>query len=91
MSLNGDIEEEGDAQYFRDICALKGARHGSEAMLSEAVEAYRQGRLTAFAPEIEQYYLPLSDGQVAQEEPDETDIPYDEEYPDDDGRYDAYV
>lgn len=91
MSLNGDIEEEGDAQYFRDICALKGARYGSEAMLSEAVEAYKQGRLTAFAPEIEQYYLPLSDGQGTQEEPDETDIPYEEEYPDDDGRYDAYV
>ena len=71
--------------------SISGTRYGSEAMLSEAVEAYRQGRLTAFAPEIEQYYLPLSDGQGTHEEPDETDMPYEDEYPDDDGRYDAYV
>ena len=61
----------------------------AKTLLAEAME---QGcDLAAFAPEIEQYYLPLSDGQGTQEEPDETDIPYEDEYPDDDGRYYAYI
>ena len=96
MSLNGDISDEGgNGQYFRDMCAVYGARFGSSDMLNEAVIAYTHGRLTAFASEIEQYYMPVFDknyrsldSSVRQEEPDGADV---DECPDDDGRYDAYV
>lgn len=96
MSLNGDIsDEDGNGQHFRDMCAVYGARFGSSDMLNEAVIAYTHGRLTAFASEIEQYYMPVfdknyksMDSSVRQEEPDGADV---DECLDDDGRYDAYV
>lgn len=61
---------------FRDGLAVRGARYGSGRLLNETVIAYSQGRLTVYAAEIEQYYAPVFDAG---------------EYPDDDGRYDAYV
>lgn len=70
---------------YRDSIALKGARWGSEHLLNETVIAYTQGRLTGFADEIERYYVPVFD---ASGESDDEDG---DEYPDDDGRYDAYV
>ena len=48
------------------------------ALVKETVDIYRAGRLAPFASEIEQYYLP----EVEEQE---------DGYPDDDGRYDAYV
>lgn len=40
-----------------EMCALKGARCGSEGLTSRVVEIYRQGGLTEYAEEIEQYYM----------------------------------
>ena len=44
---------------FCDQLALNGARLGSDKLLAEVVKAYRQGRLTEYAAEIEQYYCPI--------------------------------
>lgn len=79
MVRYGAIEKEQD---FADMLALNGTRMGSDALMKETVSAYRQGRLTEFAAEIEQYYMPLVGDD------DETDE--DEDMPDDDGRFDAY-
>lgn len=65
-------------QDFMDMCALRCTRLGSDALVKETVDIYRAGRLAPFASEIEQYYLP----EVEEQE---------DGYPDDDGRYDAYV
>lgn len=62
---------------FKDMIALEGARLGSDKLVNETVIAYTYGRLTGFAAEIEQYYVPLFDNA--------------EENDDDDGRFDAYV
>lgn len=72
---------------FADQCAINGARFGSANMLIETVEAYKSGRLTEFAAEIEQWYLPVYEATPSfdEEEIDEDDLP------DDDGRYDAYA
>ena len=66
-------------QEFRDMLALYGTRAGSRRLLSETVIAYTYGRLTEYAAEIEQLYEPVFD-----------DEEYDEDFPDDDGRFDAY-
>ena len=83
MAYYGEMDAD---RYFMDMCALNGARYGSEKMLNETVKAYRKGRLTSFASEIEQYYIPVFD---AEEEAGDGDG--DDDSPDDDGRYDAYV
>lgn len=70
---------------FIDQLALRGARYGSKRLLNETVIAYTQGRLTAFAAEIEQYYVPVFDRGDGEPEDDS------DELPDDDGRFDAYV
>ncbi|MGM9802691.1 MAG: hypothetical protein ACI308_00785 [Muribaculaceae bacterium] len=62
--------------HFCDMLALQGARLGSKTLLAETVKAYTQGRLTEFASEIEQYYLPEVDGPDfpnRQDEPDPKD------------------
>ena len=46
-------------QSFCDQLALNGVRQGSEYLLAETVKAYKQGRLTEYAAEIEQYYCPI--------------------------------
>lgn len=66
-----------------DTIALLGARFGSTKLLGRTVVAYSEGRLTRHAAEIEKYYIPIYDATA---EPD-----LDDDYPDDDGRYDAYV
>lgn len=77
--------DKGDAhEDMIDLCAIKGARCGSINMLERTVELYKEGRLTEYASEIEQYYLPVYEQmaeQMALEDDDETD---------DDGRYDAW-
>ena len=46
---------------YKSLAALFGARAGSWRLKGEVVKLYKDGALTAFAPEIEQYYLPLFD------------------------------
>lgn len=81
MIKNGYINED---LNFMDNCALNAARLGSEKMLKETVIAYLHGRLKKYYLEIEQYYMPVFDSM-------KEDAEDDDDYPDDDGRYDAYV
>lgn len=67
------------SQDFADNCVLEAARLGSQDMMRQVVAIYKAGRLTDFAAEIEQYYLP------------EVEAMDDDDMPDDDGRYDAYA
>lgn len=69
---------------FKDMLALQGTRNGSQRLLSETVIAYTQGRLTEYAAEIEQYYIPLFDKENKDDNQDNDSV-------DDDGRFDAYV
>ncbi|MGM9860253.1 MAG: hypothetical protein ACI31C_05790 [Muribaculaceae bacterium] len=75
MVSDGLIDMEQDAC---DNLAIRGARLGSEKLTIETVDAYYAGRLTDFAAEIEQYYVPLYKNEE------------DDEGPDDDGRFDAW-
>ena len=76
------------SQSFCDQLALNGTRFGSKILLAETIKAYKQGRLTEYAAEIEQYYYPLvNSDDFSLDEPDENSP----EPPDDDGRYDAWV
>ena len=83
-----------DAMHEFELRAL---RLGSSDMLGKVVEAYRHGFLTPYAAEIEKYYIPeyesqeKPDGTDDSEEPDYSDG-YDnsDDYPDDDGRFDAW-
>lgn len=59
---------------FRDLIALHGARAGSRKLMNETVIAHTYGRMEEYSKEIEQLYAPVFD---------------DEDYPDDDGRFDA--
>jgi TPR repeat protein len=72
-------EVEGYSQDFADHCAISAARLGSQDMMRRVVAIYKSGRLTDFASEIEQYYLPVVEAMD------------DDDMPDDDGRYDAYA
>lgn len=83
-------------QEFKDMIALYGARKDSRKLLNETVMAYTYGRLTEYAAEIEQYYVPVfdkeeDDGEYevggATDSADGTD----NDERDDDGRFDAYV
>lgn len=87
MIEDGIIEEE---QSFTDYCAISAARLGSDKMLRKIVKAYFDGRLTEYAAEIEQYYIPkynTLEDELEEENENFDDDDYDEE----DGRYDAYV
>ena len=68
----------------KNVIAIVGARRGSQKLINAVVDAYKQGKLTEFAAEIEQYHLPKYDAEWM-EESDEDDEP------DDDGSYDAYA
>ena len=54
----GMVTESAD---YKALAALFGARAGSWRLKGEVVKLYNTGALTSFAPEIEQYYLPLFD------------------------------
>ena len=59
-----DLMEDGvvaDNADFKAQIALWGARYGSWRLKGQVVKLYKAGKLTPFAPEIEQYYLPLCD------------------------------
>ena len=69
------------------VYALLGARLQSKRMIVETVEAYKRGHLTHFAAEIEMYHIPAYNAIPDDEELDDEE----DEYPDDDGRYDAWA
>lgn len=72
----------------KDMIALKGARLGSKRLIGETVMAYTYGRLAEYAAEIERYYEPVFDNPEFACSEDDT---FDDEFPDDDGRFDAYA
>lgn len=69
-----------------DLCMINGARMHNNRLLVEAVEAYRHGRLTQFASEMERFHIPAYDAI-----PDDEPLDDEEEEPDDDGRFDPWA
>lgn len=69
-----------------DLCMINGARLHNVRLLVATVEAYKHGRLTRFAREIEMFHIPAYDA-IPDDEP--LDDEYDE--PDDDGTFDAWA
>lgn len=99
MMLEGKVQKD---RSFRDMCVLHGVRLGSDRLLREVVSVHRDGRLLPFRNEIDRYYVPLLERLeregghdldiFAQESGfDDGSVSPDDDYPDDDGRYDAYV
>ena len=82
MTVQGLLHSPQEGRNIADTCAIKGARCGSRMMLRAAVEAFYDGRLQGFASEIEEYYIPVYT-LLGEEENDE-------DYDEDDGRYDAW-
>lgn len=68
-----------------DLCMINGARLHEARLLVETVEAYKHGRLTRFAREIEMFHIPAYEAI-----PDDEPLDEDEEI-DDDGRFDAWA
>ena len=68
-----------------DLCMINGARLLDSRLLVETVEAYKHGRLTRFAREIEMFHIPAYEAI-----PDDEPLDEDEEI-DDDGRFDAWA
>ena len=80
MLRDGLVKEDQD---FMDGCAIRGVFCGSDSLLKDAVDIYRAGRLTMFAHEMEQYFIPMLEAQEkAAAEAEEED---EDDYPDDDG------
>ena len=52
----------GGGDALKAQLVLNGTRCGSQRLMEECVNIYKSGGLTAFASEIEQYYLPLFEG-----------------------------
>lgn len=77
----------------KDMFALYGARLGRRKLIDETVEAYLNGRLSEFASEIEQYYLPVfkENDEETEEEREEDIDEDDDDIMDDDGRFDPYI
>ncbi len=88
---------------FVDQVALWGARHDSKLLLAEVVIAKQEGRLSEFADEIEKYYEPVFDAPEFTLDNDEDwqntlddlladpNDPNSDDFPDDDGRFDAWA
>jgi TPR repeat protein len=83
MAVQGLLHSPQEGRKIADLCAIKGARCGSRMMLRATVEAYYDGRLQGFASEIEEYYIPVYTLLGGEEDDDE-------DYDEDDGRYDAW-
>ena len=80
---------------YIDEIALRGARNGSKHLLAEVVIAKQEGRLQKYAEEIEKHYEPIFDSpdfkldenwNTAAEDYDD-----DDDFEEDDGRYDAWA
>lgn len=69
-----------------ELCMINGARLHNKKLIVETVEAYKRGRLTRFAREIEMYHIPAYDAI-----PDDEPLDEEDDYPDDDGRNDAWA
>ena len=69
-----------------DLCMINGARLHSKKLIVETVNAYKRGRLTRFAGEIEMYHIPAYDAI-----PDDEPLDDEDDYPDDDGRFDPWA
>ena len=69
-----------------DLCMINGARLHDARLLVATVEAYKHGRLTRFAREIEMFHIPAYD-----DIPDDEPLDDDDEGPDDDGRFDPWA
>ena len=82
IAVQGLLHSPQEGRKIADLCAIKGARCGSRMMLRAAVEAFYDGRLQGFASEIEEYYIPVYTLLGGEED--------EEEYDEDDGRYDAW-
>ena len=82
MAVQGLLHSPQEGRKIADLCAIKGSRCGSRMMLRAAVEAFYDGRLQGFASEIEEYYIPVYTLLGGEED--------EEEYDEDDGRYDAW-
>lgn len=54
MATSGEHPEE---ESFCDQLAIEGARLGSESLLAQTIEIYKNGGLDMYAEEIEKYYL----------------------------------
>lgn len=78
---------------YMDSIALQGARQGSKRLLAETVIAHQEGRLEKFHEEISKYYEPIFDAPEFSLDDDWNADPadYDDDYEEDDGRYDAWV
>jgi TPR repeat protein len=83
MAVQGLLHSPQEGRKIADLSAIKGARCGSRMMLRATVEAYYDGRLQGFASEIEEYYIPVYTLLGGEEDDDE-------DYDEDDGRYDAW-
>ena len=83
MAVQGLLHSPQEGRKIADLCAIKGARCGSRMMLRATVEAYYDGRLQGFASEIEEYYIPVYTLLGGEEDEEE-------DYDEDDGRYDAW-
>lgn len=82
-------EEMAQNDDFVFYCKLMSLRLGNDEMLIPVVRAYTNRMLTEFAAEIEQYYLPkVSEDDLKGPLPGEDD---DEEYDEEDGKYDAWA
>lgn len=68
------------SEGFLPHCQLMALRLGDDNQLIPVVNAYQSGKLASYAQEIERYYVPKYN-----------ELPDDDDYPDDDGRFDAYV
>ena len=82
-----------------DELALLGARWDIKRLLAETVIAYQEGRLTEFADEITKYYEPIFDAPEFTLDSDEDWMQVideqlgdeDDDFEEDDGRYDAWA
>ena len=76
MIKSRQVEKGDDLKYS---CAINAVRYGCKEMIPEVIELYKRGELNQYASEIEKYYIPIFENMS------------DDDYPDDDGRFDAYA
>ena len=72
MLSNGELSLSSGKQEALDTFALLGARLHEEDMIIETIKAYRAGRLSKHAAEIEKYHLPAYRNLSASEEDRDT-------------------
>jgi len=86
MLLTNDIQlGQMSNEEAMDLCMINGARLHNARLLVATVEAYKHGRLTRFAQEIEMFHIPAFDAI-----PDDEPLDEDDDI-DDDGRFDAWA